>query len=78
MDNALLVTTPNAVTLGVKETDYFDFNALYNFGERYELRAGVINLTDQFPPTWTTKGATDPFTYDLIGRRFFLGFRARF
>ena len=78
MDNALLVTTPNAVTLGVKETDYFDLNALYNFGERYELRAGVINLTDQFPPTWTTKGATDPFTYDLIGRRFFLGFRARF
>lgn len=41
--------------------------------EQLVLRAGVSNLFDKDPPYYTDPidQNTDPFTYDLLGRRFF-------
>jgi iron complex outermembrane receptor protein len=52
-----------------------------------ELRFGVNNLYDKQPPrlgvragaSWLTQsGITDPSTYDVLGRRLYLGARLRF
>jgi iron complex outermembrane receptor protein len=43
-------------------------------GEKLTVRAGVNNLFDKDPPYYTDPidQNTDPFTYDLLGRRFFV------
>ncbi|WP_066625494.1 TonB-dependent receptor plug domain-containing protein [Brevundimonas vesicularis] len=60
--------------------NYFDLNAAYRMNERVSLRAGVNNLTDEQPPVYAPAIAanTDPSTYDLIGRRYYVGLTARF
>ncbi len=78
MDNALVVTSPTAVTHGVKAVHYIDLNGTWRFGDRWEVRGGVLNLTDKFPPVLAFKGDTDPNAYDLVGRRFFMGLTAHF
>lgn len=60
--------------------NYFDVNASWSVSERVSLRAGVNNLTDEDPPAYTPaiSGNTDPSTYDLIGRRYYVGLTAKF
>jgi outer membrane receptor for ferrienterochelin and colicin len=45
-----------------------------------DLIAGVVNHFDRQPQTYTppTDGGTDPSTYDVVGRRYWLALRARF
>lgn len=78
MDDSISVTRPDAETTGVKATNYFDLVASLGIGDNFEIRGGILNLTDRFPPIWTEKGATDPYAYDLIGRRFYVGARVTF
>lgn len=54
--------------------DYFDANVLWNVGEKLSIRAGVLNLTDKQPPEYSSQieAGTDPSTYDVLGRRYFL------
>ncbi len=42
--------------------------------DQLALRGGINNLFDKDPPYYTDPidQNTDPFTYDLIGRRFFI------
>ncbi len=64
--------------------NYFDLTARYSFNDRYQLRAGVLNLFDNQPPitgndfggTLQNSGNTFPATYDPLGRRYFVGLRA--
>jgi iron complex outermembrane receptor protein len=65
---------------------YHDLQAKYSFGEerRYDFYVGVNNLFDKQPPVVTD--LTNQFpgtntvasTYDLLGRRFYAGVRAKF
>ena len=59
---------------------YFDLNTSWKLNEMLMLRAGVNNLTDKQPPVYSPSIAanTDPSTYDLVGRRYYLGLTARF
>lgn len=81
MANATNVGTTGSAP-GVKSVNYFDLDGLWRVTPKVDLRAGVLNLFDKKPPTLNTNVtgllASDPFTYDFVGRRFFVGVRARF
>lgn len=81
MENANNVGTTGSAK-GVGEMSYFDFDALWKVNKDLDLRVGVVNLADKKPPTLNLSYigllATDAFTYDLVGRRFFVGLKARF
>jgi outer membrane receptor protein involved in Fe transport len=73
------------VNSSIQELDaiyYFDLAGTFRLGESVELFGGVDNLTDEQPPLMGFSFAgdpnTDPSFYDVIGRRFFIGARARF
>ena len=78
MKNALNVGAVTPTAKGIHPASYFDLNGRWTVSEGTVLRAGVVNLLDKEPPTWTGQGATDPSTYDLIGRRVFVGLTKRF
>jgi iron complex outermembrane receptor protein len=67
-----------AQTIGA--INYFDLNGSWKINKKLSLRAGVNNLTDQDPPAYAPaiSGNTDPSTYDLIGRRYYVGLTAKF
>jgi iron complex outermembrane receptor protein len=60
--------------------DYFDLNGTWRVTPTYEIRGGVTNVADKDPPTFTSyvQANTDPSTYDVLGRRFYVGVKARF
>ncbi len=60
--------------------DYFDLNGSWAVNDTVSLRAGVNNITDELAPVYTPSIAsnTDPSTYDLLGRRYYVGLTARF
>jgi outer membrane receptor protein involved in Fe transport len=59
---------------------YFDITGDWKINDNYELSAGVNNVEDKQPPFFTSfiQANTDPSTYDVLGRRYYIGFRARF
>jgi iron complex outermembrane receptor protein len=65
--------------------DEFSLAGQWNVWSKVTLRAGVDNLTDTGPVTVgripgvnNATGITDPGFYDTIGRRFYVGLKARF
>ena len=72
------VFSPTAVN--TPKYDLFDLTGSWSFDERVTLRAGVNNLADKDPPFYTSysNSNTDPSTYDVLGRRFYVGINARF
>ncbi|RDV25266.1 TonB-dependent receptor [Alteromonas aestuariivivens] len=66
-DSCLAPSTPGVV--------YHDLSANYYLNDTVTLRAGVNNLLDKQPPYYTgnNDSNTDPYTYDVLGRRFFAG-----
>lgn len=70
----------NARTTIIDAIDYFDLNASWNVNDVVTLRGGVNNLTDELAPVYAPAIAsnTDPSTYDLLGRRYYVGLTARF
>jgi len=72
------VYSPTAVN--TPKYDLFDLVGSWRFDERVTVRAGVNNLGDKDPPFYTSysNSNTDPSTYDVLGRRFFVGLTARF
>ncbi len=78
MDNANNVGNPDGTAPGVPGTSYLDLTGRWDVRPGSQLRAGVINLTDQAPRDYTGDAGTDPGTYDLLQRRFYVGFTQRF
>jgi len=78
MDNAANVGVVNGVAVGVPERNYFDLIGRIVATDTLEFRAGVNNLLDEQPPTFGGPSSTDGATYDIVGRRFFLGVTKRF
>lgn len=60
--------------------DYFDLNASWSVNDTVSLRAGVNNLTDEQPNVYSpgVQANTDPSTYDVLGRRYYVGLTAKF
>jgi outer membrane receptor for ferrienterochelin and colicin len=56
-------------------TWYLDLSSTYDVSENFTIRAGVLNLLNQEARFYTpdNQDGTDPETYDIIGRRFFVG-----
>lgn len=67
---------------GVPAVSYFDLDLSAKLTKSLDLRAGIVNLFNRKPPTLNDSligsYATDPYTYDLVGRRFYITARARF
>ncbi|WP_262689766.1 TonB-dependent receptor [Kordiimonas aestuarii] len=61
---------------------YFDLSGRYQLTETIELYGGVNNVLDNDPPVipldFISTAATNPIHYDVVGRSFYVGFRAQF
>lgn len=61
---------------------YVDFATTVQVGEKLELFGGIDNAFDEQPPlltsSWGGDANTDVTLYDVIGRRYFVGLRAKF
>lgn len=60
--------------------NYFDVSGAWKITDNYEISAGVNNVGDKQPPFFTSfvQANTDPSTYDVLGRRYYVGLKARF
>jgi iron complex outermembrane recepter protein len=67
-------------TVGVPSITYLDANVSWQKDDALELRLGIENLTDEVPPQYTAavQMNTDPSTYDVLGRRYFLRANLKF
>lgn len=65
---------------GTAATWYHDLAVRYALTRNVALRAGVSNLTDQKPRLYSpnVQSNTDPSTFDVLGRRYFVGVNANF
>jgi len=64
----------SVTTVGVPAVTYLDMNASWNVSEKFGVHVGVENLTDKQPPLYSAsiQMNTDPSTYDVLGRRFYM------
>lgn len=67
-------------TVGTPATTYLDANVSWKPADALELRLGIENLTDELPPQYTAgvQMNTDPSTFDVLGRRYFLRANMKF
>ncbi|WP_254606470.1 TonB-dependent receptor domain-containing protein [Sphingomonas bacterium] len=73
------VLTPATAQVGVPAYSLFDVFANVKVSSRYELRAGVNNVTDRsLPYVASSQNGTDVALYDPLGRTFYLGVRLGF
>ena len=59
----------------IPSVNYFDLTFAWDFSDRLYLSFGVENLSDEDPPLLGNAARdanTDPTTYDILGRRYFL------
>lgn len=71
---------PGALGYKAPNVFYHNVQLAYDLFANTRLSAGVDNLFDRRPPfisSWTDAN-TDTMTYDLLGRRFYVGFRHKF
>jgi len=78
------VTNPLATAEPTDAYDMFDFAGRYSFGGKYDLRFGIDNLLDQDPEITfrdvdtSGQGSTNANFYDILGRRYYVGFHVAF
>jgi iron complex outermembrane receptor protein len=78
MDDVTSVTTPATPGLGVDVYNLYDFTASYDVTSTWQLRLGVTNLTDEGPVTVSSsQTGTDTSVFDVLGRSYYFGVRAR-
>ena len=75
--------TTNKFSHVLGDQNYFDLSALWHVNDKLTMRAGVNNIFDNDPPILANAivGGALPntyTTYDLLGRRFFMGLTANF
>jgi len=82
--NAGKVLNPASSVKDTDSNDQFDLFGGWRLTDNVTLRAGIENLFDQDPPivgataVSTAAGSTDAGVYDIIGRRYFIGVKAKF
>jgi len=64
---------------GVGSAWYWDLSGRWSIGERAQVRGGVLNLFDRGPEIYfpAVDAKTEPSTYDVVGRRFWVGLTLR-
>jgi iron complex outermembrane recepter protein len=65
----------------VSATNYFDLTLQQDVGKHFDLSLGISNLFDEDPPflgSANQDANTDPTTYDVLGRRFFLRIKVHY
>ena len=73
----------NAFNHTLPARSYLDLSGVWNINDTFTVRAGINNILDQDPPLVNSRIAgtglpnTYP-TYDLLGRKMFIGFTANF
>lgn len=78
------MTDTEVTTFELPSMSYIDLSAAYAFStgvvEGITLRAGVTNLMDKDPIIYpsSVQSNTDPSTYDVLGRRYFVAASYRF
>jgi len=67
-------TYDTVTTIGVPAVTYLDVNTSWKFGDTVDLHLGVENATNEQPPLYTAsiQMNTDPSTFDVLGRRYYL------
>ncbi len=80
MTDARSVPVFSPTALNTPDYDVFDLIGSWSIDERLTLRVGVNNVADEDPPYYTSysNSNTDPSTYDVLGRRWFVGLNAKF
>jgi iron complex outermembrane receptor protein len=79
MKDVTSVTRPASPAPGVEAYDLFDVTLLYKFNDNILVRGGVNNVADEEPPiVGGTIGQTQPGTYDILGRYYYLGVQLGF
>jgi outer membrane receptor protein involved in Fe transport len=80
MDGSLVGAAAGATAISPPAVNYFDLLGRWRINDTFEVRAGVNNLTNKQPPFFTSfvQANTDPSTYDIYGRRYYLALKARF
>lgn len=73
-------TAGNRQIPGVDAFHYFYLNGNWQINDSVSLFGGVDNLLDKDPPIYSSgfQYNTDPSTYDVIGRYYYLGARVKF
>ena len=84
IENAIAASQPTTTILPTLSYNLFNLSAGYDFTERFSARLGVDNLFDRQPPVVGAQpgvtdgaGSTNPSIYDVLGRRFYLSFKAK-
>jgi len=74
-----LVTNPTATSTGVSSIWYVDLTGRWDIMDNLSVRLGVNNLFDESPELYSpaVQANTDPSTYDVLGRRYFIGLEYR-
>jgi outer membrane receptor protein involved in Fe transport len=85
VNNDAILSSP---TVGVRPTVstyiYHDLSARWKINDTFTVVVGVNNIGDKDPPIYTTdaqagiQSNTDPSTYDVLGRRYFLNLGMKF
>ena len=69
------------ITDNISAESYWDLFFNLQLGDSWEVFGGIENLGDEEPPILASNqidANTDPTTYDVMGRSYFVGIRARF
>lgn len=73
------ITTPAAEQVGVKAYNLFDLFSTVDVTRNVQFRAGITNLFDKgIPFVASSQIGTDPGTYDMVGRSFYVGAKFNF
>jgi outer membrane receptor protein involved in Fe transport len=77
-------TQPSTTILPTHKYNVFNLNGGYEFSETYSMRVGIDNLFDRQPPLVGAQpgitngaGSTNASVYDVLGRRYYMSFKAR-
>jgi outer membrane receptor protein involved in Fe transport len=85
VNNDAILSSPSiGIRPKVSTYTYHDLSARWKINDTFTLVAGVNNIADKQPPIYTTdsqagiQSNTDPSTYDVLGRRYFLNLGMKF
>ena len=76
MADVTSVTTPAAPGIGVPAYELFDLVGTFSLNQRWQIRAGITNLTDEGSVlVSSSQTSTDTSVFDAVGRSYYLGLR---
>lgn len=76
MQDVTSVTTPANPGLGVPTYNLYDLVGVFDINQRWQLRAGITNLTDEESVfVSSSQTSTDTSVFDAVGRSYYVGLR---